>query len=247
VLEQLHSWGYHLVPWSRNPRKPLIKGWLEKGVDPAGFIRAYGEDLDWAVVPTFACVLDLEMKNGLDGVEDLRNLDPRALSYARRNPVTKTKSGGFHIWFRQPAEPLTGGHHIRPGVEAKAINGSVHIPPSAGYTEITPLCKPEDLPELPAVILDAWKATAKVPGQSKTYCVERYAMGERRARLCSMAGRLRAAGLTYPELNAALLAVRDARCEDPSTFTDAEIHGIAHDYSRRPERSEPDRSWFPAR
>lgn len=241
----LYQWGYHLVPWQRNPRKPLIKGWLEKRVDPTGFLRAYGDELDWAIVPDQGVVvLDVEMKGGLDGVTDLEKLWIPSEEWDC--PETMTKNGGFHLWFREPdGAGLVGGHHLRPGVEAKAINGSVHVPPSVGYITVTDLVRPEDLPVLPDVLVDAWRKSYKVPGQAKTYAVEVYAAGERRARLCSMAGRLRAAGLTYPELVASLLSVRDTRCADPSSFDDNEVIGIAKDYANRPERSDPDISWLP--
>jgi hypothetical protein len=217
----------------------MITGWLEKRSDPTAYRTVYGDDIDWAIVPTNGVVvLDLEMKGGLDGVADLAAFGPMP-----EGPMTKTKSGGFHRWFRSPG--LVGGHHIRPGIEAKAVNGSVHIPPSVGYTAIIPLCPPDALPALPDNLVDAWRSSATMPGQSKSYAVEVYAMGERRSRLCSMAGRLRSVGLTLPELTAALMAVRDTRCADPSTFSDAEIIGIAKDYAKRTERSEPDTSWFP--
>jgi hypothetical protein len=151
-IPTLHAWGYHLVPWKRNPRKPLIQGWLDKPTDPTGYLRAFGDELDWAIVPTFACVLDLEMKNGLDGVRDLASLGFDA--HTMDCPRTRTKSGGLHLWFRQPEEALTGGHHIMPGVEAKAKNGSVHIPPSSGYQCLSPLVNADQLPSLPQKLVD---------------------------------------------------------------------------------------------
>jgi hypothetical protein len=46
----------------------MIQGWLDKPTDPTGFLRAYGDDMDWAVVPkNGVVVLDIEMKGGLDG------------------------------------------------------------------------------------------------------------------------------------------------------------------------------------
>jgi hypothetical protein len=219
----------------------MVRDWATKKPNALGFLRAY-PDCDWAIVPrSGVVVLDLEMKNGLDGLADLMTLGP-----VPDCPTTFTKSGGRHLWFRCE-EPLTGGHHLLPGLEAKAENGSVHIPPSVGYTWQTQLVAPHDLPLLPQRILDKWKQTATLRAcrDGSTYRTETYPLGERRARLCSMAGRLRNEGLTEPELLAALLAIRDARCEDPSSFTDHEIKGIAKDYAKRPERTEPDCSWFP--
>jgi len=249
-IPQLIEWGYWLVPWSRDPRRPLVRDWKNKKPDALGFHRAYGDSIDWAIVPCAGVVvLDIEMKNGLDGVRDLLDLigdeDLHCLDWWIQ---TRTKSNGRHYWFRQPVgKELVGGHYLAPGVEAKALTGSVHIPPSTGYRWITPLTEPILLPTLPKRLLEAWERTAKIKSNGASiYKAEIYAMGERRSRLCSMAGRLRQAGLTEPELVAALLSVRDTRCEDPPSFSDAEIVGIAKDYARKPERTEPDTSWFPS-
>lgn len=240
-IADLIAMGYWLVPWSRTPRKPMVQDWLAKKPNAEGFLRAYGDSIDWAIVPIDAVVLDIEMKNGLDGVADMRAL---GIAWCTQ---TLTKSGGFHIWYRQPeGMRLEGGHHIRPGIEAKAINGSVHIPPSVGYQSIRDLVAPQGLPVLPPILVDAWRKSASVRGQSQqSYKHEIYPNGERRQRLCSMAGRLRSAGLVETELIAALLAVRDCRCEDSATFSDDEVIGIAQDYAARPERTKPDASWFP--
>ena len=241
MIQQLHEWGYWCVPWHRTPRKPMVDQYLTKRRDPAGFLSLF-PDADWAVVPTTTVVLDLEMKGGLDGLRDIQEfglLVPGA--------ITQTKSGGFHYWYRQPEGlTLTGGFHIRPGVEAKAINGSVHVPPSVGYSPVSPLVAPENMPPLPQNLIDAWlSATRKRASAGATYKVPTYANGERRQRMCSMAGKLRSIGLCEAELDAALLAIRDCRCEDPNTFTDTEVHGIARDYAKRPERGDLD-SWWPA-
>jgi hypothetical protein len=219
----------------------MVKEWLTKKPDAAGFLRAYGDSIDWAIVPTDTCVLDIEMKNGLDGCADLASIGMQHLLVGAH---TRTKSGGFHLWFKQPASvQLTGGFHILPGVEAKARNGSVHIPPSNGYIQIHAI---ENLKEMPPILVDMWQAAAKKRDTKEVnYGCERYPMGQRRQRMCSMAGYLRAGGLVADNLIAALLSIRDTHCEDPSTFTDQEVIEIAKDYAKRPARSEPDCSWFP--
>jgi len=52
--------------------------------------------------------------------------------------------------------------------------------------------------------------------------------------LCSVAGKLRGSlGFDEEELFAALIAVRDRRCEDPASFTDEEVRGLARDFSKK--------------
>lgn len=242
-ISQLIDWGYWLVPWSRNPRKPLVQEWQTKKPNAAGFLRAYGDTIDWAIVPRDGVVvLDIEMKSGLNGLSDLKEFSKSPVG-----PCTRTKSGGFHLWYREPSGAgLQGGHHIRPGIEAKAGNGSVHVPPSAQYTSMVDILHPSELPELPADIVDAWKTTARIRAQrTQSYQAIRYPESERRKHICSMAGRLRSAGLTETELIASLLAVRDCRCDNPSTFSDDEIIGIAKDYATRQQYSEPSKEWMP--
>ena len=242
-VSQLIDWGYWLVPWSRNPRKPLVQEWQTKKPNAAGFLRAYGDTIDWAIVPKDGVVvLDIEMKGGLNGMADLLEFAMTAVG-----PRTQTKSGGFHLWYKEPkGAKLQGGHHIRPGIEAKAVNGSVHVPPSLQYISLNDILHPDHLPILPAAMVDAWQTTARIRAQStQSYQAIRYPESERRKHICSMAGRLRSAGLTETELIASLLAVRDCRCDNPSTFSDDEIIGIAKDYATRQQYSEPSKEWMP--
>jgi hypothetical protein len=220
----------------------MVRDWLTTKPNAEGFLRAYKDEIDWAIVPTDTVVLDIEMKGGLDGMRDLQEFGE-----VLPGAITQTKSGGFHYWFRQPVgKTLTGGHHIRPGIEAKAINGSVHVPPSVGYLSIIDLGCPASLPVLPENLVAAWERSATVrTSRDGQYKAETYPMGERRARLCSMAGRLRSCGLTEPELFAALVAVRDHRCDGDGAPTDTDLLRIAKDYAQKPERSAPDTSWFP--
>ena len=236
----LHELGYWLVPWFRDPRRPAVKGFLAKRYDPAGFVCAYGGDLDWAIRPVEVAVLDLEMKHGLDGVADMARVFPDI----DWQPTTRTKSGGFHVYYRQPeGEPLVGGHFIAPGIECKAVNGTVHVPPSMGYTWRNELPAPGNLPRMPQPIVDAWRNAARPSGRGQQeFATERYPEGQRRRRLCSMAGKLRGCGLDARELFAALIAVRDNRCESTEGITDDDIRRIATDYGRKVEK---DTSWFP--
>lgn len=246
-ISRIHGLGYHLVPYrpkadTTSPR-PYIPDHLTKAPSDAEiqtYLRLW-PDADWAIRPVDTCVLDLEAKHGLDGMRDILNLcEHHGQSWGRTIEgcaVTRTKSGGWHIWFRQPdGEPLVGGHHIRPGVECKARNGTVHIPPSTGYTAIQGLVAPGRLPVLPDFLCREWRGVKK---ERKTglpsYARRTFPDGQRRFMLCSVAGKLRSElAMGEDELYACLLAVRDARCEDPHTFSDHEVRTIACDFARKP-------------
>jgi len=246
TLEQLHAWGYHLVPFTKrrtvsDESRPAIKGYF--GTDSQDRVKTMFKDAhDWAIVPTTTCVLDLEMKKGLDGRSDLERIcnehGTTAKSATAGCPITATKSGGWHIWYRQPsARQLTGGLHVAGGVECKAINGTVHIPPSLGYREVHPLRQPDDLPAMPGFLVDLWESRSKHKQSNKEYKYLTVPVGERRAFMLSMAGKLRNELAFLPEeLYAVLTAMRDTRLEDPASVSDEEIALIAKDIgAREPE------------
>ena len=232
---ELHAWGYHLVPWSRNPRIPAMKGYLQPESQQrlTGYLRM--PSLDWAILPTDTVCLDLEMKKGLDGIRDLLDMgfDWREMTC----PATKTKSCGLHLWFRQPeGAPLVGGERVRlaPGIECKAQTGTCHIPPSVGYICLRPLRPKAELPMLPDTLAEKWRSVQTVRRDTKDYDLMTIPVGERRAFALAVAGKLRNTfAATTTEIAAFLLAMRDTRMDDAASMSDEEIHDIAKDMARR--------------
>lgn len=243
--EVLHlaSLGYHLVPWANrrneNP-KPLVKGWLtsEFSSDTIQKFTSIYPEADWAVVPRAAVVLDLECKNGLDGIADLERLcADHGGSYAEitaQCAITRTKSNGRHVWFRAPeACALKGGQHITSGIEIKRINGSCHVPPSMGYSWIQPLGAVSTLPVLPEWLLALWKE-ARIEANSTSPKLRVFANGERNLAMCAFAAEARRTlGLDKNEMREFLSIVRRTRCENPETFAEEEAHKIADHYASR--------------
>lgn len=244
-VEHLYDWGYHLVAFvprvlKQDKRIPKHRDYIRTRPTKDQFAQM--GVCDWAIIPTTTCVLDLEIKDGKDGHRDLCDFAAKhSTTYEELTngcPVVRTQSGGLHIWYRQPVGAgLRGGFYLFGAVEAKAGNGAVHIPPSLGYSFISPLCAPTDAPELPACLQSAWTNRCTERSGSKLYEAASFGIGDRRAGLLSIAGKLREAGLTETELSAALLAVRDNRCEQPESFGDDEVIGIARDISRKEIRS----------
>lgn len=69
--------------------------------------------------------LDLDRKNGVDGVWELRKLAARHGIAVPRTVVIKTPSGGFHAWWTGPAGvkvPNRAGH-LAPGVDVRGSGG----------------------------------------------------------------------------------------------------------------------------
>jgi len=230
-ITRLAEAGFHLVPWQRRSAKvketrPLVQGYHTKR--DKGYVAVWQRmypDADWAVIPHAHCVLDIEMKNGLDGLRDLASL---GYSLEKHDgPVTRTKSGGYHLWFRQPEVPLVGGIHILPGVEAKAENGSVHVPPSYGYDQIRPIVK--DCPPLPKEIEDGWRGISRAGAvHLGRYNAPAVGLGHRRGFLQSVAGKLREDFACGTEEIALILRVfADLRCEAPDQITDESLLKIA--------------------
>lgn len=101
-------------------------------------------------------VLDIDVKNGHDGVESLkaRGIDPYSLS-----PVmARSPSGGLHVYFHQD-RPLKGGAGFLPGVDFRADGNLIYAPPSVRHDGTyewlgEPLGSPEDLPAIPQEILE---------------------------------------------------------------------------------------------
>lgn len=239
-LDTLIAWhraGYQtLIPWTNRKaavRRPLIKGWLTACPSEATLIEQHNRWplADWAYLPTGGVVvLDLEMKNYLNGAMKLNELYLQYKDVSCDTMRIGSYSGGFHFYFRSQ-QPIVGGWSLAPGIEIKAESGSVHMPASQGYVQLSDLRRTIDLPYLPL-----WLERLLVEGGSRqrgrtVYDVPRYTEGERRQKLCSMAGALRNIGLTEPELIASLRAVAATRCD--GVFPDDELLGIAKDYATK--------------
>jgi hypothetical protein len=72
-------------------------------------------------------VLDLDVKNGKDGLKAVPDWDSRS------SVVARTRSGGIHVYFTNDDTVRSQSDQIAPGVDSRAKGGYVIVPPSAGY------------------------------------------------------------------------------------------------------------------
>lgn len=90
--------------------------------------------------------LDLDRKNGVDGVWELRRLAAKNGIAVPRTVIIKTPSGGFHAWWTGPADvkvPNRAGH-LAPGVDVRGAGGYLVGPGSRGTSGLYTLASDPD-------------------------------------------------------------------------------------------------------
>ena len=143
-----------------------------------------------------------------------------------------TRSGGEHLYFRTPADPPELRRKVRIvtaecsckkkcGVDF-LVSGYSVCPPTRGYKE-DPDHVLESTVMIPSEIL---KLAAKPKSEDRrTGNVEgKVSDGQRKATLCSLAGTMRARGMSIEAIAAALKADNEARFDPP--LDDSEIEDV---------------------
>ena len=127
------SRGYPVFPVRGHDKVPLVK-WGEAATTDAATIRGWWTRWPLAMIgmPTGARsgidVLDVDRKNGVDGLENLRALgiDPFRLSPI----VAETPSGGLHFYFTHGGPLKNSVGLLAEGVDMRGDGGMATLPPS---------------------------------------------------------------------------------------------------------------------
>lgn len=117
--------------------------------------------------------LDLDRKNGLDGVAELTRIAKELNIAIPRTITVHTPSGGLHLWFASPANqtvPNSAGR-VAPGIDVRGTAGYLVGPGSrgrAGRYSLAPWChgtSPQPLPDalLPLLAPPKPKPAARFP------------------------------------------------------------------------------------
>jgi hypothetical protein len=119
-------------------KKPLITGWQDRATTDLHQIEAWWRKWPRALIghPTgIVCsVLDVDVKNGKDGLASLAELGYSDLLSNPIGPVVRTPSGGFHIYFRAHNDLRNSVSKIGPGLDWRSKGGFVILPsPASGY------------------------------------------------------------------------------------------------------------------
>lgn len=219
--------GKSTFPAEPGGKKPLIKDWPNRASTDPRMIHMWGARFPQANIgmPTGehnrVWVLDIDRPEALAELEAKIGKLPATLT-------ARTPRGGWHLYFRH-VEGITNSPGGLPnGIDVRGEGGYVLVPPSAGYSWEDRSPAVEAPPELVELVREKGsKAGAKPPPTTHTPTGEVISEGRRNSTLTSICGGLHDGTRTEGELAAELLAVKDTRCENPETFTDAEVRAIA--------------------
>lgn len=180
------------------------------------------------------CLIDIDVKGGVDGWETFRALEAK-LGELPETVCYTTPSGGHHFILRIPEgvsaanipEGATGGVGIR------INNQYVVTAPSPGYEfDVDPNDIEWAIPDIPAAWVDHFAATKETtkPAYSEMGAISE---GGRNAALTSYAGALRNLGSSEAEILAALEQRNIERCAP--RLESRELAAIARSIMRYPE------------
>jgi hypothetical protein len=233
--------GYPVFPCRPGAKVPATQHGLHDATRDEGRIRQW-----WAANPAANVAI------ATDGVAVI-DLDPAGRDWpgdaARRAairdlspPIQRTPRGGFHLFFGVPTgkQWRCSAGLLAAGVDVRTTGGYVVAAPSTvggvAYQWLRPLVARDALPQPPQWLIDALDALEhrrSAPAADSAATGDQGApllAGTRNAGLASLAGRLRRAGLSQHELEAALLAANRERCSPP--LPEREVLAITRSIAR---------------
>jgi putative DNA primase/helicase len=205
--------------------------------------------------PSGLVVLDVDPRSG--GRETWDQLLEEYSEVLVDTVMAITGGDGFHVYFRHPkgVKLVDGTGKLGRGVDVKT-KSSVTVPPSRHASgkryRWQPGASPFDreIAELPAALVQRLsipeaRPSPAVPSASFSNVTSTVGTadrdvipeGRRNTTLTSIAGMLRARGLTEDEITAALLVANDGRCLPP--LPEAEVRTIARSIGQRPVSNTP--------
>ena len=222
------------VPRTRN-------GFKDASSDPETVERLFmrsklGPRQQWGVGvcpgPAGFIVLDVDVKGGATGLEDLARLEKELGELPPAMKVT-TASGGFHLFFKRPTEEPIGNLSLAPGVEIRCDSGFVVAPgvtsPWGNWERDPDSPRLSETPQLP----EAWakKLNQRREDGSREPIADKLTVGSRHAALLRVAGAMRRQGSNYDAIHAALTTMNATQCDPPKP--QSEIDNLAADIASR--------------
>lgn len=218
-------------------KHPITKhGYKDASTDLA-IINQYWEQFPFANVAIATgkksglIVLDIDPRNG--GEDSLNKLIKQCGSLPNTLTVI-SGSGGLHLYFSAPKEPIKSQSNFRPGIDIQAENASIIAPPSDHISGNKYGFKNKDKPaELPLYLLNLLpKKNQHVESSKENDTDGAIIEGTRNSTLTSIGGKLRYAGEECNVIEDALLSINKLRCVPP--LEEDEVKKIAESICRYP-------------
>lgn len=231
-------------------KHPRTKNGLTSATTDAEQIRAWWKAAPLANVGirtgriSGLCVLDVdgdEGKASLQALQEQHGTLPHTLRALTGRAGDDGKRKGCHYFFQMPegVELRNSASVLGKGLDIRGEGGYVVAAPSlhASGHHYQWIEAGAELAELPVWLLErlekprgASMPLPASPARASSMPEESFGEGGRNAGLTKLGGKLRADGLTAPELESALLAANRVRCIPP--LPDSEVRQIAQSVSR---------------
>lgn len=169
-------------------------------------------------------VLDVDRKNGVDGVVAATELDlPETL-------VARTPSGGFHLIFKAPEKAIPRKIGVKPGLDILGEGGYFVAPGSVVNGACYEIVRNRPIADCPQVLLDLSRSEKKAGSEKPSPDAKVVGEGQRNEFLTALGGRMRRIGFDADEMTAALIVINTLRCKPP--LSEAEVRRIAASVAR---------------
>lgn len=173
----------------------------------------------------------------VDGPEGERSLQRLTGQYGPLPATRKILTGkGYHLYFRHPSVKVRSAAPIDrefPGLDSRGDGASVVGAPSLHYTgkryTVDPV-SPEQVAESPAWLVDFINRRPRASPEAANHAG--FDEGSRNATLASLAGSMRARGMSQGAIEAALLTTNQQQCKPP--LPEDEVRRIALSIARYP-------------
>jgi len=228
--------GYAVFPCIPGTKTPLTRNGFKDATTDLDLVESWWQKYPNANIATpteHLLVIDVDGANNPWLAGDEKQWDLSRASIAR------TPRGGFHHYFKQPQGKAWRNttSRLAPHVDTRANGGYVLLPPS--FVNGSPyIWQPEcELTDPPARLLDppAWliellDSISEEKLTAHSTAGNEIPIRQRNMSLARLAGVMRRAGMTEPEIRAALLQTNTDRCAPP--LETREVEKIASSIAR---------------
>jgi len=234
--------GWQSFPIKERDKTPIVK-WADVATTEENMLVGWWDTMPDANI-AIACgkrsgIIVLDVDAGHGGYESLTVLFEK-FGPLPTTPVSKTGSGGEHIFFKHPGvEIRNSAGKLGKGLDIRGDGGYVVAPPSVHPNgnvyewEVRPSETPlADMPEWMIELLREKNPQPQAKAES-----EEVIMGERNNYLTQLAGSMRRKGFTEDGIFAALQVQNRQKCSPP--LADGELWQISRSVSRYEPQDEP--------